>query len=155
MRHALAAAAMLLAAIALPPRPASAQPATPQPVTELRAIPPAMEAAFGAGNAEAMAALYDESAILLPPQGGTVQGRAALRDLYARNFAAGRHVFRATGFRVDSDSQRAVAILDWVQQISPPGRAAISLAGRTMLHLKRRGDAWVIVADMYQILPRQ
>jgi ketosteroid isomerase-like protein len=43
-----------------------------------------------AGDADGVAALYEPDAILASPGGGTVVGRAAIRDFYARFLSSGR-----------------------------------------------------------------
>ena len=43
--------------------------------------------AFNAGNAEATAATYTETAVVVDERGGRIEGRAAVRDQYAASFA--------------------------------------------------------------------
>uniref|UniRef100_UPI003B52ED1A YybH family protein n=1 Tax=Roseovarius indicus TaxID=540747 RepID=UPI003B52ED1A len=49
----------------------------------------AFQAAFNAGNAEAVAGFYTENAALFPPRSGNVVGRAAITAHYAQAFQAG------------------------------------------------------------------
>ena len=50
----------------------------------LEAVDQAWLKAFNSGNADAIAALYDEKAVLLPPHVPAVKGRAAIRDFLAK-----------------------------------------------------------------------
>ena len=43
--------------------------------------------AYNAGNADAVASLYDEQAVLLPPGSGAVNGRAAIRAFFVKDTA--------------------------------------------------------------------
>ena len=49
-------------------------------VAALEAVDQAWLKAFNSGNAEAIANLYDEKAVLMPPGAPAVSGRAAIRD---------------------------------------------------------------------------
>ncbi len=54
---------------------------------EIRALLDAFTKAFDAGDAEAAAATYSETAIVVDEAGERVEGRAAIRDRYAETFA--------------------------------------------------------------------
>jgi uncharacterized protein (TIGR02246 family) len=54
---------------------------------EIRALLDAFTKAFDAGDAAAAAATYSENGIVVDEQGERTEGRAAIRDLYARSFA--------------------------------------------------------------------
>src|SRR5271165_7185258 len=43
--------------------------------------------AYNAGNADAVASLYDEQAVLLPPGGPGVSGRAAIKAFFVKDTA--------------------------------------------------------------------
>ena len=82
-----------------PARPATtqspaAQPAAVTPAVDrgedekaIKALLDAFVKAFNAGNAEAAAATYTETAIVVDDEGERVEGRAAVRDLYTASFA--------------------------------------------------------------------
>ena len=82
-----------------PARPATtqspaAQPAAVTPAVDrgedekaIKALLDAFVKAFNAGNAEAAAATYTETAIVVDEEGERVEGRAAVRDLYTASFA--------------------------------------------------------------------
>ena len=56
----------------------------------LEAVDQAWLKAFNSGNAEAIAALYDEKGVLLPPNAPAVSGRAAIRDFLAKEMAGAK-----------------------------------------------------------------
>ncbi len=53
----------------------------------IRTLLDAFTKAFNAGDADAVAATYTENGIVVDEQGGRTEGRAAIRDQYARTFA--------------------------------------------------------------------
>ena len=60
------------------------------PANEMGALQAADQSwvkAYNAGNADAVASLYDEQAVLLPPGAPAVNGRAAIRAFFAKDTA--------------------------------------------------------------------
>ena len=53
-------------------------------IAALEAVDQAWVTAFNSGNADAIAALYDEQAVLLPPGMPAVNGRAAIKDVFKK-----------------------------------------------------------------------
>jgi ketosteroid isomerase-like protein len=53
----------------------------------LQAVDQNWEKAYNAGNADALASLYDERAVLLPPGAPAVNGRAAIKGFFAKDTA--------------------------------------------------------------------
>src|SRR5436190_20887552 len=49
-------------------------------IAALEAVDKGWEKAFASNNADAIAAYYDEKAVLLPPNAPSVTGRAAIKD---------------------------------------------------------------------------
>jgi len=56
-------------------------------VAALEAVDQNWEKAYNAGNADALASLYDERAVLLPPGAPAVNGRAAIKAFFAKDTA--------------------------------------------------------------------
>ena len=56
-------------------------------IAALEAVDQAWAKAYNAGNADAVAALYDEQAVLLPPGSPSVKGRPAIRAFFAKDTA--------------------------------------------------------------------
>ncbi|MFV8818546.1 YybH family protein [Haliea sp. E17] len=54
----------------------------------LRAVDESWMSAYNSGDADALANLYAEDAVLMPPGVAPVQGRAAIRAYYAKDTAA-------------------------------------------------------------------
>ena len=57
-------------------------------VAALHAVDQAWLKAYNGGNAETLASLYDEDAVLLPAGAPAVHGRAAIREFFAKDTAA-------------------------------------------------------------------
>lgn len=77
------------------------------------------DAAFNAGNADAISQLYAADATMVPPTGTTVTGQAAIREFWAGLFKAG-----FTGHKIDLVSIRntgdvTIAVAKW--QANGPG----------------------------------
>ena len=53
----------------------------------LQAVDQSWVKAYNAGNADGVASLYDENAVLLPPGGPAVSGRAAIKAFFAKDTA--------------------------------------------------------------------
>jgi uncharacterized protein (TIGR02246 family) len=73
----------------IPPSAAAAPPSSAKPSPErakITAIEDRIQAAFAAGDADAVAAQYTEDAYLMPPNSPSLVGRAAIADLYKRFF---------------------------------------------------------------------
>jgi uncharacterized protein (TIGR02246 family) len=56
-------------------------------VAALQAVDKTWAKSYNAGNADAVANLYDENAVLLPPGAAAVNGRAAIRTFFAKDTA--------------------------------------------------------------------
>jgi len=56
-------------------------------IAALQAADQNWEKAYNAGNADAVASLYDERAVLLPPGAPGVNGRAAIKAFFAKDMA--------------------------------------------------------------------
>jgi ketosteroid isomerase-like protein len=56
-------------------------------VAALQAADQSWEKAYNAGNVDAVASLYDEHAVLLPPGAPGANGRAAIRAFFAKDIA--------------------------------------------------------------------
>lgn len=57
-------------------------------VAKIHAVDQAWLDAYNSGNADKLASLYDEHAVLLPPGAPAVNGRAAIRAFFANDVAA-------------------------------------------------------------------
>ena len=113
----------------------------------------AMIAAVTARDADAVAALYTEGAIVLGPNQPVVSGRAAIRESWARNFASGYSVLAVTDSRTETGTDRAALVMLWTATIAPQGSAPQQVRGRSILYFQRQAEGWIISADMWQPAP--
>jgi len=82
-RYRVAAAAILLAALSQPVL--AVEPANE--VTAIHAVDQAWLKAYTSGDAEAISRLYDDNALLMPPNAPPVKGRAAIKAYFTRDMA--------------------------------------------------------------------
>jgi len=110
-------------------------------------------AAMDERNADSIAALYGERALLLMPEGPIAAGRDQIRAVYARNFASGTVKMTPAETRADGDASQAVILWIWNVEIAQPGRDPVRRRIRAMLHLKNGPAGWQIAADLYEVIP--
>lgn len=131
--------------------------ASPQAMAESlpnpRAASPAMSAAVAAGDAEAVAALYLPEAILLGPGQPAVVGRAAIREAWEQNFAAGFRSLSFSDIAAEQGTDRTAVLWTWAAEIAPAGQPAQVLKGRSLLYFTLTPEGWRISADMWQPVP--
>lgn len=130
-----------------------AQAQTAHPVAEPRDAVATMISAVAARDANAIAALYTDDAILLGSNTGVVSGREAIRDSWINNFSAGYAVLETGRPRTERGTDRAAVVFVWQATIQPNGRAATYVRGRSMLYFTQVDGGWLISADMWQPAP--
>ena len=137
---------ILILALLLPLGAAAQTPlANPRDATDVFA------AAVAARDADAIAAMYIDRAVVLSPNEDAIQGRAAIRAAWARNFAAGYSAIRfADNQRTDRGLDRAAHLFVWEATITPPGGAEQRIRGRSLLYLVAVDGGWLISADIWQ-----
>jgi len=113
----------------------------------------AMVAAVTARDANAIAALYTDDALLLGASASVVSGREAIRDSWINNFSAGYSALQTGRPRTERGTDRAVVVFVWQATIQPNGAAETLVQGRTMLYFKLVEGGWLISADMWQPAP--
>lgn len=109
-------------------------------------------AAMAARDADAVAALYGERALLLMPEGPIAAGRDQIRAVYARNFANSGLRMTPAETRADGDAAHAVVLWIWNAEIARPGGEPLRRRIRALLHLKAAPEGWQIAADLYQVV---
>lgn len=110
-------------------------------------------AAMAERNADRIAGLYAERAVLMMPEGPVAAGRDQIRAVYARNFASADTKMTLAQARVDGGEDTAVMLWVWNVEIGQPGREPVRRRVRSMVHVKKTPAGWQIFADMYQVLP--
>lgn len=124
-----------------------------RPFANVQEAVDAMIAAVASRDANAIAGLYAEDAIVLSPNRDATAGRAAIRDSWVRSFAAGYSALRVGRVRTERGTDRAASVFVWEATIAAQGSAAQTLRGRTILYLKQVEGGWLISADMWQQAP--
>ena len=111
---------------------------------------PASTASDKAMNAKAIAALYTEDAVEMPPNAPSVKGRAAIQQMYEKNFKEAKTGnFAVT--HVDSRSSGDVGydVGTYRQTITPTGGTEMKDTGKYIVVLKRVGGSWKVAHAIY------
>lgn len=98
-------------------------------------------------DADRLAALYDDAALLLPPDGGVVRGRAEIADFWREGLERGLSM--DTVRIVTNDSVGYVVgtyFLAGTETAAPD-------SGKFILALARRGGDWKVAADIWNATP--
>jgi len=146
----------LLVALAAFPLPAG-----PTELSDAEALVEKYLKAFSAPDPVALAALYAEDGMVVPPAGGPVRGRDAIRNYWSSTGRKGlsfvvlqKNVGGDAGFFVGSYTARESFSGQLLPANGPLARAAYprrgTMAGSFVLCLKRGDDgAWRIATDMW------
>lgn len=118
-----------------------------------RAAVDAMTAAVAAQNADAVAGLYVADALVMGPNQPVISGRAAIRDIWARNFANGYSALNVLQMRTDTGADRALTLILWEATIRRAGQADQIVRGRSALYIAREEQGWLISADFWHPAP--
>jgi len=111
-----------------------------------------MIAAVAARDANAVAGLYAEDAVVLGSGRPVTAGRTAIRDSWLQSFAGGYSALQVGRPRTERGADRAAMIFAWQATIQQSGQAPQQVQGRSMLYFKRVEGGWIISADMWQPL---
>jgi uncharacterized protein (TIGR02246 family) len=117
----------------------------------VKAIANAYVKAVLAGDAKAVAALYADDAVEMPPFEPLVKGRAAIQKYYEKQLAMGK-MSRFTLTHLDSHTMgdRGYDVGTYNQSITPQGAAAaMDDTGKYTVILKRVGSDWKIAYAIY------
>lgn len=125
---------------------AGCHPARDEPGETRRALTAAtaqyVEASRG-GDAHALASLYEENALLLPPDDEAVEGREAIEAYWRRGLEDGLEVHTT---RVEASGAVAYSIGRW--SLPATGQEAAD-SGKLVLCWKRVDGAWKLTADIW------
>jgi uncharacterized protein (TIGR02246 family) len=106
--------------------------------------------AIGRGDAEAIAALYTESAQVLPPNGAPVQGPADIRAFWAGAIQSGIKGGRLETLDVETGGDIAVETGRYQLILQPPGGAQMTDEGKYLVVWRRQADgSWKLHRDMF------
>ncbi len=120
------------------------------PVDVAKQMMQAMSQAVDKGDADAVAALYSEKAVILFPTGKTASGREAIRKSYADNQKTGTNKLVFKGARAYGGGPQVTLIWTWDLTITPKEKKPTVFSGRSLIYMQRLDGTWQIVADMFQ-----
>jgi uncharacterized protein (TIGR02246 family) len=96
------------------------------------------------GDAEALAALYDDDAVLLPPDHQPIRGRTAIGEFWSQGTDEGLEV---TTLRLDVEGDIGYLV---GQYTLPETEQEPADSGKTVMCLRRQRDgSWKVTADIW------
>jgi len=108
-------------------------------------------AAYDAGDAAAIARLYTEHAIVLPPGSNMVTGREAIQRVWAGAMQSG---LKFTGLRTVSVEQYGNAareIGQYTAEAPNPQKQMTKLDGKYVVVWKRVNGTWMLDSDIWNL----
>ena len=129
----------------------------PQPSTKTANIDAAIKAvadqyvkATLAADAKAIAALYTDDAVEMPPNQSPVKGRAAIQQYYEKQFGAGKiSNFQLEHLDTRSTGDIGYDVGTYRQSMTPSGGLGIEDTGKYIVILKRAGGVWKVAYAIY------
>ena len=109
----------------------------------IQAIADAYVKASLKGDAKAIAALYTEDAVEMPPNAPMVKGRAAIEQYYVKQFVSGMKLTTFSLKHIETHASGDVGydVGTYQQDMTPPKAASVSETGKYTVILKRTGGA--------------
>ena len=102
---------------------------------------------FSTGDLDALVALYEPDAVLLPQLGHVARGHAAIRESLAA-FLAMRGTFRMTPPKVIHADGVALMVADWTLDAKAPDGSPLHLTGQTTDVARQQPDGrWLYAID--------
>ena len=105
-----------------------------------------------AGDAKAVAALYTEDAVEMPPNQPMVKGRTAIEQYYQKGFGSGNKIsaFSVTHLQTEAAGDLGYDAGTYQQTMTPAGGdKPVSDSGKYVVILKRAGSAWKVAYAIY------
>jgi uncharacterized protein (TIGR02246 family) len=103
-----------------------------------------------AGDAKAIAALYTEDAVEMPPNQPPIKGRAAIQQYYEKALAAAKMAnFSLNHLESHAVGDRGYDVGTYRQTVTPTGGAGLSDTGKYVVILKRSGGSWKVAYAIY------
>lgn len=107
-------------------------------------------AAFNRGDVKAVAVMYTEDAIALPPDADIVRGRAAIEMLWTDAMASGIKSITFTVLAVQSGGNLAVETGRATLGVQPAGQPVTTQAGKYVVVWQRGADGqWRLLRDIW------
>jgi ketosteroid isomerase-like protein len=114
----------------------------------IRAVGDSFVVYFHTDRDSAQAELYTQNAVLMPPNQGVVEGRAAIRAFF-QNYPA---IPDFTGTPIEIDGRGDLAYVRGTYSFSLPaggGRPAMSDHGKFVEIRRREGGKWLVAVDIF------
>ena len=128
------------------------KPQTQVPVGEVEDVVGRLEAAFNARDPAALAALYTEDAVLMPPNDLAVHGSKAIQAWFDKALPQlGAVRLGPTTTRVGGDLAVQVGRLQMTPNAAVSSSTGVERAGKYVLVLTRAGKQWAICADLWNV----
>lgn len=103
-----------------------------------------------AADPKAIAALYTDDAVEMPPNLPAVKGRAAIQQFYEQQFAAGKIArFSLTHLETRAVGDAGYDVGTYQQNLVPTGGPAVDDTGKYTVILKRTGGRWRVAYAIY------
>ena len=104
--------------------------------------------ALNAGNLEALVALYEPEAVLMPQPGKLVHGTAAIREALAQ-FVAGKPKISLKPRLNTYTSDLAVVSAHWELSMTGPDGKPVSMTGHSIEVMRRQANGtWLFAIDL-------
>lgn len=119
----------------------------------IAAVQEAYRSAVVAGNAAAVAAVFGEEGVEMPPASPPVRGRAAVERYYRELFGSG---VRFQTFALTASDTRVSGDVAYVtgtsrQTVAPPGAPASECTGKYLVVLRRERGSWKVAYAIYNL----
>lgn len=110
----------------------------------------AVRQALGQGDAAAMASLFAEDAVLLPPDGGIIAGHAEILEFTEQVLASGLVdlISHTQSLIVEGDMAVETGTSTFIAR-DEAGAAVESKAGYLMVYRRASNGSWLITRDMW------
>jgi uncharacterized protein (TIGR02246 family) len=105
-----------------------------------------------AGDGKAIAALYADDALEMPPNQPTIKGRAAIEGYYTKLMSGGTKMgsFTLTHIESRASGNSGYDVGTYQQSMTPAGATApVKDSGKYVVILKRTGGAWKVAYAIY------
>jgi len=139
---------------------AAAGQATPPPKSQaggadadaIKAVADVYVKASLAADAKAIAAVYTEDAVEMPPHQPMIKGRRAIEQFYQKEFSSGSKVsaFSLTHIQTEAAGDVGYDVGTYQQTMTPAGGdKPVSDTGKYVVIVKRAGSAWKVAYAIY------